>query len=283
MSKSPAKHQSSVPGCVDNYNIRIMPHGGMILIPITLTTLAWVASISTDGCDYSRLTGPGVKILTGSSVVPYVDLGMNAYRIPEFYPASNSWRVVYNDECLSYQYSFEDRAWLAGKRFSFLALWCGGASMMFLWVGTFLVLKPGHWKTAGVGVACAFLFQVFSFVWFNTSLCHTKSKSIEEFKSGEDAETSAETGASSCSLFYGSRCSIASTTLYLIASLMILFGEYPAPEPKLIAEENYPMVNAGQSRSSFNSTSTRHGLNNTINGKSVRNMNVEMLTRTTGA
>lgn len=279
MTKSPAKHHSSVPGCIDYYNIRIMPHGGMILIPITLTTLAWVASISTDGCDYSRLTGPGVKILTGSSVVPYVDLGMNAYRIPEFYPASNSWRVVYNDECLSYQYSFEDRAWLAGKRFSFLAMWCGGASMMFLWVGTFLVLKPGHWKTAGVGVASAFFCQVFSFVWFNTSLCKTKSTSIEEFKSGENAETD----ASSCSLFYGSRCSIASTILYLIASLMILFGEYPAPEPKLIAEENYPIVNAGQSRSSFNSTSTRQGPNTTVNGKSIRNINVEMSTRSMGA
>ncbi|KAL3780504.1 hypothetical protein HJC23_012589 [Cyclotella cryptica] len=276
MAKSSTKHKSPAPGCVDYYNIRIMPHGGIILIPITLTTLAWVASISTDGCDYSRLIGPGVKILTGSAAVPYVDLGMNAYRIPEFYPASDSWRVAYTDECLPYQYSFEDRAWLAGKRFSFLAMWCGGASMMFLWVGTFLVLKPGHWKTAGVGVACAFVFQVFSFVWFNTSLCHTKSSSIEGFKSREDAETTTEMNASSCSLFYGSKCSIASTILYLIASLMILFGEYPAPEPKLIAEENYPMVNAGQSRSVVHSTSTRHGLNTTNNGKSTRNMNVEM-------
>ena len=93
MVAKPKLKDNISPGWVDFYDFRVMPHGGSILIPITIVTMAWVASLATDGCDYSRLTGPGVEILTGSAVVPYVDLGMNAYRIPEFYPITNSWWV----------------------------------------------------------------------------------------------------------------------------------------------------------------------------------------------
>jgi hypothetical protein len=174
-------------------------------------------------------------------------------------------RVAYDNQCIDYLNSFEDSAWLAGKRFSFLSLWCGGASMIFLWVGTFLVLKPGQWKAAGVGVALAFLFQVFSFAWFNTAICHTTSTNMEDFESGNEAAVDPESGPSSCSLYFGSRSSIASTFLYLFAALIILVGPYPVPEPKLIAEENFPMVGAGQSRGTYN--------------KSIRFTDVEMSPR----
>jgi hypothetical protein len=248
-----AKHKSS-PSWIDYHDIRLNPHGGAILLPITLTTLAWLASISTNGCDYSQLTGPGVEMLTGSSVIPYLHLGMDSYVIPEFYPASNSWHVSIESECIQYPYAVEDNAWIVGKRFGFLSLWSGGASSMILWVGTFLVLTPRQWRGAGVLVLFAALFQVFSFAWFSTALCHTDSSTIAEFQKEmmgevEEPTDTANVGnadPSSCTLFYGSRCAIASFFLYLISSLMILLGEYPIPEPKLFAEENYHMLRMHQ-------------------------------------
>ena len=240
------KHKSS--GWVDRYNIRLMPHGGVILIPITLITIAWLVSISSNGCDYARLTGPGVELLTGSSVIPYIHLGMDAYIIPEFYPMSNSWMVSIESECIPYQFTVEDSPWIAGKRFSFLSLWAGGAAATFLWIGTFIVLTPRQWKAAGIIVLFAALFQVLSFTWFSTALCDTSSASIEDFSSkGLETAVSAEAGISSCTLFYGSRCSIASLILYWIASFIILFAEYPIPEPKLLAEENYQMLRMARS------------------------------------
>lgn len=218
-----------------------MPHGGFILIPISLVTMAWLASISTTGCDFGKLEGAGVELLTGSSVIPYVQLGMDAYAIPQFYPMSNSWHVSIESDCVPYQYPVDDYAWIAGKRFNFLASWSGGASCMLLWVGTFIILTPRQWKTAGVFVLFACLFQVLSFAWFNTALCQTASTNISDFQAEETGEPTAEAG-SSCSLLYGSRCSIASLLLYGISSIMILFGEYPIPDPKLIAEENYQML-----------------------------------------
>eukprot|EP00579_Thalassiosira_antarctica_P014966 CAMPEP_0201934242 /NCGR_PEP_ID=MMETSP0903-20130614/33229_1 /ASSEMBLY_ACC=CAM_ASM_000552 /TAXON_ID=420261 /ORGANISM="Thalassiosira antarctica, Strain CCMP982" /LENGTH=89 /DNA_ID=CAMNT_0048474407 /DNA_START=114 /DNA_END=379 /DNA_ORIENTATION=+ len=76
----------------DYFNCRMMPHGGPVLFPIVLTTLGLCAILADDGCDYARLRGAAVEMLTGSSVVPYVDCGLSAYRIPGFYPAENSWR-----------------------------------------------------------------------------------------------------------------------------------------------------------------------------------------------
>eukprot|EP00956_Cyclotella_meneghiniana_P021314 scaffold38698_cov73-Cyclotella_meneghiniana.AAC.1 len=211
---SPPSTARKSPGCTEDYNIRLMPHGGSLLFPAILTTMAWLSSISTNGCDYSRFTGPGVEILTGSSLVPFIYLGMDAYVIPEFYPKSNLWMVSVESECVPYQYMLEDSSWTAGKRFDFLSLWSGGASAMILWMGTFLVLSPRQWKA------------------------------VEEFQSQDSVgdTTTAESSLSSCSLFYGSRCSIASIFLYLMASFVILFREYPTPDAKLLAEESYQMV-----------------------------------------
>ena len=241
---SPPSTARKSPGCTEDYNIRLMPHGGSLLFPAILTTMAWLSSISTNGCDYSRFTGPGVEILTGSSLVPFIYLGMDAYVIPEFYPKSNLWMVSVESECVPYQYMLEDSSWTAGKRFDFLSLWSGGASAMILWMGTFLVLSPRQWKAVGILILFAALFQVLTFTWFGTSLCHTASTNIEEFQSQDSVgdTTTAESSLSSCSLFYGSRCSIASIFLYLMASFVILFREYPTPDAKLLAEESYQMV-----------------------------------------
>lgn len=243
MVKRPSPSRKS-PGCAEDYNIRLMPHGGSLIFPVILTTMAWLASISTNGCDYARLTGPGVEILTDSSLVPFIYLGMDAYVIPEFYPISNLWMVSGESECIPYQFMLEDSSWTTGKRFNFLSLWSGGASAMILWMGTFLVITPRQWKVVGILILFATLFQVLSFAWFGNTFCYTASRNIEEFLSQESGgdTTTAERGLSSCSLFYGSRCSIASTFLYWIASFIILFGEYPTPEAKLLAEESYQMI-----------------------------------------
>lgn len=218
---------------------RMMPHGGQIVVPITLMTLGWVASLTHDGCDYARLTGPGVEILTGSASVPYIDIGMSAYRIPQFYPATNSWRVAYSSDCVPYTH-FEiiaDKAWIASEWLHFSSVVVGGTVMMFLWSGTCLTLRPSYWRFIGVGALVASFLQMCSFVFFSTRLCHTTTKSFLDFESGREIELT-DVGTSSCSLFFASKCSIASMCLYFAASLVILLNDYPTPVPKLIAHDD---------------------------------------------
>lgn len=221
------------------FNCRMMPHGGKIVFPITLVTLAWVASLTHDGCDYARLTGPGVEILTGSASIPFVHLGMEAFRIPGFYPATNSWRVAYSSQCEPYTHYniIADRPWVTSEWLSFSSIVIGGTAMMFLWSGICLTLRPSYWKFVGVGSALASIVQMFSFVWFSTRLCHTTTRTFLDFQAGREVEL-AGSDASSCALFFASKCSIASICLYLSAALLILLGKYPTPVPKLIAQDD---------------------------------------------
>jgi hypothetical protein len=216
----------------------MMPHGGAILFPITLVTLGWIASLTHDGCDYARLTGPAVEILTGTSSIPFIDIGMTAFRVPQFYPASNTWRVAYSSECRPYSHLdiIADKAWVASEWLNFSSIVIGGTVMMFLWSGTCLTLRKNYWKCIGVGALLACLLQICSFVFFSTRLCHTTTKTFLDFEAGREIELSA-TGTSSCSLFFASKCSIASICLWLAAGLLILLGEYPTPVPKLIAHD----------------------------------------------
>ena len=80
----------------------ILPHGGWPLIPATLATMAWMTSLTLDGCDYVRLTGPAVETLTQSNIYPYVDIGFHSYRVPSFYSAYESWEMRLSDPCLAY-------------------------------------------------------------------------------------------------------------------------------------------------------------------------------------
>ena len=245
----PDKKSSSQPRWYDRHNIRIMPHGGTILFPILLVTAGWIAALAHDGCDFARLTGPAVEMLTGSPSVPFVDCGMTAYRIPGFYPAANTWRVLYSDECVPYDYIdvLADRPWVSAEWLNFLSMVFGGAAMMFLWSGTFLTLTPNSWRIAGIGVALAFACQACSMVWFYTDLCNTSSTNIDEFNASKENNNAVDDGnessaSSSCDLFFGSKCVITSCCLWFVAAIVILFGKYPMPVPRLIAYDDSESV-----------------------------------------
>ena len=245
----------------DYFACRLMPHGGPVLFPIVLTTLALTASLADDGCDYARLYGAGVEMLTGSNAVPFVDCGMTAYRMPMYYPAEDDWRVAYSEECRPYQYMnlLADTSWIAAEWLRFFSLVVGGTTVTFLWTSTCLTLRPTYWKAAGVGAGVACLFQLLSFVWFYTKLCHTSTTNFLDFEAGREVELNAndnmavgsgaeghvQTG-SSCGLFFGSKCAISSCVFWGVSSAVILLRDYPVPVPKLIADdEDVAMIPRG--------------------------------------
>ncbi|KAL3770275.1 hypothetical protein ACHAW5_003412 [Stephanodiscus triporus] len=226
----------------DYFNCRLMPHGAIILVPAVCATMGLCASLADDGCDYARLHGSAVEMLTGSNIVPYVDCGMSAYRIPGYYPAENSWRVVYTEECQSYANMdlLADTSWVAAEWLRFMGLVVGMTTSMFMWTATFLTLRPNYWRASGFGAATACLCQVCSFVWFYTKMCHTTTTNFDDFSAGREGEMNAgnfreDYHPSTCSLFFGSRCSIASSFLWAAAAALVLLREYPMPVPRLIA------------------------------------------------
>jgi hypothetical protein len=235
-------------GC-DYFNCRLMPHGAIILVPAVCATLGLCASLADDGCDYARLRGASVEMLTGSNAVPYVDCGMSGYRVPGFYPAENAWRVVYTDECWMYPRMdlLSDTPWVAAVWLRFMGLVVGMTTSMFLWTSTFLTLRPNYWQASGMGAATACLCQVCSFVWFYTRLCHTTATNFDDFEAGREVELNEndyrqDYHPSSCSLFFGSRCSITSSFLWAAAAAIVLLREYPMPVPKLIAYDEKMLV-----------------------------------------
>eukprot|EP00581_Thalassiosira_minuscula_P017003 CAMPEP_0183716434 /NCGR_PEP_ID=MMETSP0737-20130205/10357_1 /TAXON_ID=385413 /ORGANISM="Thalassiosira miniscula, Strain CCMP1093" /LENGTH=380 /DNA_ID=CAMNT_0025945711 /DNA_START=220 /DNA_END=1363 /DNA_ORIENTATION=+ len=227
----------------DYFNCRLMPHGGAVLFPVLLSTLGLCATLVDDGCDYARLRGAGVILLAGSASVPYVDCGISAYRIPDFYPAEKKWRVHYTGECMPYEHMdiLADTSWVASEWLRFFALVIGATTALFLWTSTCLTLRPKHWLAAGIGALLTCIFQTCSFVWFYTKLCHTSAADFEDFESGREVETNQqETDAiapSSCELFFGSKCAVTSCVLWAAASLMILLRKYPNPVPRFIVAE----------------------------------------------
>ncbi|KAL3827634.1 hypothetical protein ACHAXA_000507 [Cyclostephanos tholiformis] len=230
----------------DYFNCRLMPHGAIILIPAILATLGLSASLADDGCDYARLRGSAVEMLTGSNIVPYVDVGTSGYRIPGYYPAENSWRVVYTDECMHYARSdlLEDASWITSEWLRFAGLVVGMTTSTFMWTATFLTLRPNHWRASGMGAIAACLCQVCSLVWFYTKLCRTTATSYGDYESGREVETSASSvDYQPCVPFFGSRCTIASCFLWASAAAFVLLREYPMPMPRLIAyDEKTHMV-----------------------------------------
>lgn len=246
----------------DYFNCRMMPHGGPVLFPIVLTTLGLCASLAEDGCDYARLRGAAVEMLTGSAAVPFVDCGMSAYRTPGFYPSENSWRVVYSQECQPYEYMglLADTSWVAAEWLRFLSVVMGGTTSMFLWTSTCLTLRPNYWQAAGIGVALACVFQMCSFVWFYTKLCHTSTTDIENFEAGRESEGNATTvHTSSCDLYFGSKCAITACVLYAVASAIILFRKYPVPIPRFIVQDENEKIAIMNAPETVNSTMTPAG------------------------
>ncbi len=114
---------------------------------------------------------------------------------------------------------------------------------MFLWSATCLTLRPNTWRAAGVGLVLAWICQVCSMVWFYTDLCSTSSRNIQEFADRRQNASNGEIGeTSSCYLYFGSKCVITSSCLWFLASIYMLFGKYPMPVPKLIAQDDTESV-----------------------------------------
>lgn len=175
--------------------------------------MAWIASLAQDGCDYSRLTGPSVGSLTGTDV-PYLEVGFNAYRKPEYSSESNTWTVEYSGKCIDYEEEFTDMYWNISKAFAYLSLVFGGGGALFLWCSSCFVFGPGTWRWAGYEVLAASVFQSLSFLWFQTSMCKEEGNQ--------------------CALFFGSKSDIVATTFWFISALTI-FARYPKPAPNIIS------------------------------------------------
>jgi hypothetical protein len=94
-------------------SLRLLPHGGYTLIPATLSTVAWLASLSQDGCDYARLTGFIVASATKSASVEFLEVGFTAYREPVL--DGDDWKIQRTGECLAYDENVfhQDAFWMA--------------------------------------------------------------------------------------------------------------------------------------------------------------------------
>jgi hypothetical protein len=189
---------------------RLLPHGGYALIPTVLTTLAWVASIFQDGCDYALVTGPIVQIISDhGDEVPWVEVGYSGYRTPTYTAVNGTFVVTYAADCLNYNLDRVqfDPAWNAGKAFAFLALVLGGGGTLFLWFSVCCVFSKATWRFAGYEVLLAAVFQAMAFLWFLNPMCQNKN---------------------TCALSWGSKADIAACALWGLAAAAIMC-HYPVP------------------------------------------------------
>ncbi len=202
----------------------LLPHGGYPLIACTLSTMAWMTTVSHDGCDFSRLTGPAVSVLTSEDAnYPFIELGFTSYRVPVFYEEYNEWQIRYSDECRLYDRKYNANAeesavgndwsfdffWKVGSITHQIGLVLGGASCLFLWVSsTCAPITMLTWRLIGVQLSLAAFFHLSSFLWFFNGLCY-----IEE---------------SRCHSFYGSNSLAAALVLYFL-SILSIFLKYPEP------------------------------------------------------
>lgn len=201
----------------------LLPHGGYPLLPATLSSMAWIASLSQDGCDYAKLTGNGVFKLTNKNI-PWMEVGFNSYRIPTYY-GNNQWQIYYSDECIPFPSIMgniewtSDSYWQLGSFMSTTSTIVGGGGCLFLWVvAVGLVVSKSTWRWGGLTFMIATFCNILSFLWFENSRCSEEG--------------------TQCYLLYGSKANIASIFLYTAASLSI-FTKYPDPKVLKLVKRNY--------------------------------------------
>ena len=205
---------------------RLLPQGSYPLIPMVLTTMGWLASLFQDDCDYTRVEGDAVALIAANPNVPWLEMGIQAYREPQL--VNGEWQVRYGGRCLEYPddavlRTTEDPYWKASKAFSFLALVLGGGGTFFLWFCSCCVFSRGTWKWAGYEVGLASIFQAASFCFFSTELCKEND----------------------CELFWGSRSDIAAAVLWFTTAVCIFIYYPPAQstnEDEEVEEEDGIMV-----------------------------------------
>eukprot|EP00970_Alexandrium_tamarense_P005710 scaffold933_cov190-Alexandrium_tamarense.AAC.30 len=209
---------------------RCFPHGIYVVLPAIFATFAWLSSLSQDGCDYARLTGPIVADITNNPDIPFLDVGFNQYREPLQHPTEGTWYVDYRLNCDPYNTDVVNigGVWSFSKVMAFLSLVFGGGGSLFLWFSTCFIFTKGTWRWAGCELVAATVCQSLSFVWFKVDMCH-----------GND-------GQDKCELNYGSKANILASIFWL-ASVVCIFGKYP--KAKTIATE------AGGARSDTEGTS----------------------------
>ena len=97
----------------------MLPHGAYGLVPSVLTTLAWLAALFQDSCDYAHLTGPIVEDLAVDSerVPPYLEVGFSGYREPIYDENRDDWYTDYTSRCFNYDETVVqiDSVWKAAK------------------------------------------------------------------------------------------------------------------------------------------------------------------------
>lgn len=198
-----------------------LPHGLYAVMPALFSTFAWLSSLTQDGCDYARLTGPIVTEITNDPNVPFLDVGFNQYRVPELDSVTGRWIVDYRLPCEDYDEDFVnmDGYWKVSKGTAFLSLVFGGGGALFLWFSSCFVFSRGTWRWAGYELLAATIFQALSFLWFLTSMCH-----------GSD-------GKDSCYLYYGSKTDILAASFWGV-SVLLIFGRYPKATNKAFERSN---------------------------------------------
>ena len=194
----------------DTIKCRFLPHGIYAVVPALFSTFAWLSSLTQDGCDYARLTGPIVTELTNDPQIPFLDVGFNQFRSPELDPITSQWVVDYRLPCQDYNTDVVemDAFWKVSKGTAFLSLVFGGGGALFLWFSSCFVFSRGTWRWAGYELLAATICQALSFLWFKTSLCHGSE------------------GMDNCSLYYGSKTDILACCFWGV-SVLAIFGKYP--------------------------------------------------------
>lgn len=209
------------------------PHGFYVAVPAIISTFGWLVRLSQDGCDYSRLTGPIVggfyipcsyhalfKLnliarrlcaadLTNNPGIPFLDVGFNQYRVPT--EDNGEWFTDFRFGCYDYNTDVVniDTVWTFAKVMGFLSLVFGGGGTLFLWFSCCFLFSKSTWRWAGYELLLASIFQVLTFSWFGTEMCH-----------GSDSQNT-------CTLYYGSKADFLSLTCWLVSAAFV-FAKFPS-------------------------------------------------------
>lgn len=196
-----------------------LPHGFYSLLPTSLACMAFWVTLVQDGCDYARLEGRNVELITGSDVLPYLEVGFSQYRAPLFFPTSGEWTMVYTEECLDYPIDQDvDVLWKMARWLSFFSSVIGGGVALFLWFTTCFTFSVRTWRFCAVEAGLAALLQAGSFLFLLSGICSANG--------------------SSCSLYFGSRMDITAIVLWLLTSAA-MFAHYPDLKLRVFTDEEF--------------------------------------------
>jgi len=189
----------------------LYPMGWLTLLPIILSTLAWIFSLTRDGCSHARITGPIVHQLTNDSTVPFLHLGYNGYRLPVLNNQTQDglngdlevWHIDYSSKCRDYDRSYVERdlIWNFSEAFAFLSLVFGGGGALLLWLTTCFVFSSATWRWTGYEILLACVFQSLAFLWFETKVCRNGSDCTLTFGSISDIISAVCWFSSACYIF----------------------------------------------------------------------------------